>query len=93
MYFEMLTSMVARLHSAMEDLWVDGTCCRNVILDNGLMTESELDAALKAAKNNPAIQEQVQEHFAESRKKIDELAKQTAYEFHLSEPPPTDKSN
>src|ERR1700730_8592514 len=84
MYFEMLTSMVARLHAAMEDLWVEGTCCRNVILDNALMTESELDAALADAKKNPAIRQRVQEHFAESRKKIDELAKQTAYEFHLS---------
>ncbi len=93
MYFEMLTSMVARLHAAMEDLWIEDTCCRNFILDHGILTESQLETALANAKNDPAIRKRVQEHFAESRKKIDELAKQTAYEFHLSEPPPTDKLN
>lgn len=91
MYFELLTSMVARLHAAMEDLWIEDTCCRNLILDHGILTESQLDAALANAKNDPATRQLVQEHFAESRKKIDELAKQTAYEFHLAEPPPTGK--
>ena len=75
MYFELLTSMVARLHAAMEDLWIEDTCCRNLIIDHGVLTESQLDVALATAKNDPVTRKLVQEHFAESRKKLDELAK------------------
>lgn len=93
MYVELLISMVARLHAAMEDLWIESTCCRNVILDQGIMTEDEMNTALQHAKENPATRQMVQQHFLESREKINELAKQAAYEFHLSELPPTDKLN
>jgi hypothetical protein len=93
MYFEILVSMISRLHETMEDCWIENTCCRNLIIDEGLMTPDQLEAALQGAKNDPVIRKQTDDHFAESRKTLNESAKQAAYELHLSEPPPTDKSN
>jgi hypothetical protein len=91
MYLEALKNIFAKLQAVMEDVWIERQSCRNLILDSGLMTEAKLEEALKIAKTDPAIREEMQKQFAEAWRKLDEAEKQAACELHLLEPPPTDK--
>jgi hypothetical protein len=93
MHIEELTQQMQKLMVVIEDLFIEKQCCRTLIIDKGLMTESVIDAALERAKENPENRRAARESFAQSRAELEKFAKAAYAEYHMIAPPPTDKTN
>jgi hypothetical protein len=55
-----------RLQQSQKELWLEKALLRNLIIDSGWMTESDLDAALERGKNRPENRQQVEKSFESS---------------------------
>jgi DNA-directed RNA polymerase subunit N (RpoN/RPB10) len=49
MHIEELNQEFQKLMNVIEDLFIDKQCCRNLIIEKRLMTESSIDAAMTRA--------------------------------------------
>jgi hypothetical protein len=82
-----------KYHDVIKDLWIEKQVCYNLIVDKGIITASELERGLEAAKRNPEYRQMADEVFAASGKLLAEFGADAAFEDHLLRPPSSDKQN
>ena len=82
-----------KYHAAIKDLWIEKQVCRNLVLDRGVMSESELGDNIREALRTPEYRRLADAAFASPEKSLSLFGARAALEELLSKPPSSDKDN
>jgi hypothetical protein len=82
-----------KYQKVIEDLWIEKQCCRNLIIDKGLMSEAEIDSALQKALQNPEHRRTAADVFSGSNKTLAQFGAEDSFDSLSKRPPPKDKHN
>jgi len=85
--------LLSQFQKTLEDIWLEKQCCRNFILDRGLIAESDLDDMLEKAKRDPENRRIAAQTFAGSRKALAEFGSEDLLRRLASNPESKDKQN
>jgi hypothetical protein len=93
MYVDALRTLLGKLMTTVEDMWIERERLRELALEHQLATDPEVIALLEVAKRDPDRRQRARETFVETRRQFDNLGKEAAIETLLLELPPNDKLN